>query len=198
MKPNEKNVSPVILMIFALVMLPMALWFILCGIHYSVDGQVLDANTGQPVKAAVVVVNWQRTKLGIPGLPVPFENHGTFESVTDRNGTFTVPKYLIGHHYMAVYKSGYICWSSKTIFNPDGKDWKEMFKHRYGHRIKSGMVLKLKPKDGNFPEVKHAAYVYMNVDTQLSAPKPFFDEATSEERMIFRNSIRRHNKEQKE
>ena len=170
-------------------MLPMALWFVACGINWTVNGKVVDAKTGQPLEGVVVAVNWQRAKLGIPGLPVPYENYGTFESLTDVKGIFKIPKFLIGHHYMAVYKTGYLCWSSKTIFNPDGKNWHEMFMHRYGHRMKSGMVVKLKPKSVNLPAVKHANFV-QNVDTELGSPIPMFTEATKEEYKIYENFIK--------
>lgn len=159
-----------------------------CGLNYSVDGKVVDANTGQPVEGAVVAVNWQRTKLGIPGLPVPRENYGTFEAVTDTNGIFSIPKYLIGHYYLAVYKSGYFCWSSETIFKPEGKDWKEMFVPRYGHRMKSGMMVKMVPKTDDYPKVKHARFI-LDVGTALSSPKPKFNEAVEEERQIYKNFI---------
>ena len=180
----------------ALVLLLMAPWFFSCGVHYSVDGKVMDAKTGKPVQGAVVAVNWQRTKLGIPGLPVPYQNYGTFESVTDANGIFTIPKYLIGHHFMAVYKSGYICWSSRTIFNPEGKDWKEMFKRRYGHRVKSDMVVQLEPKSGEFPEAKHASFT-LDVARRVSAPSPLFSHAVKQEFQIYEKFIDERDRKEK-
>jgi hypothetical protein len=177
-----------------MAVLLIAPWFISCGVHYSVDGQVVDAKTGQPVQGAVVAVNWQRTKLGIPGLPVPYKNYGTFESVTDANGNFTVPRYLIGHHFMGVYKTGYICWSSKTIFKPEGKDWKEMFARRHGHKVKNGMLVKLEAKSGLFPKVKHANFV-QRVCTSLSSPKPLFNKATNKEYKIYMDNIKTQMKE---
>lgn len=160
------------------------LFFASCGIHYSVEGQVVDSQTSKPIEGAVVAINWQRTKIGIPGLPIPRERYGTWESVTDSNGNFTVPKYLIGHHYMGVYKPGYICWSSETIFNPKGKNWKEMFEPRYGHTVKSGMIVKLNPKSIDFPKVKHARFI-MDVGTALAPLKPKFNNAVAEAREIY-------------
>ena len=184
-----KGLKPVLLLVF--------LWFVLsaCGIYYSVDGQVVDAKTGEPIEGAVVAVNWSRTKiLGVPGYNALTEHYGTFEDVTDATGTFTIPKFLIGYHYMGVYKNGYICWSSETIFKPEGKDWKEMFKRRYDHRVTGGMIVKLESKGENFPEEKHARFV-MDVGTALSSPTPKFNNSTDEEYIINMDSIRRQMKE---
>ena len=170
--------------------------FASCGMHYNIKGKVIDAKTGEPVEGAVVAINWIRYKLGPPGLPTPKERYGTTEDLTDAQGVFTIPKYPIGTHFMGVYKSGYICWSSETIFNPQGKDGNEMFIRRY-QKVNNGMVVRLEPKPICFPEEKHAQFVYTDIDTQLSAPKPLFDEITAEERKIFRNSIKRINKGQK-
>ena len=143
---------------WAIVILIMAPFFVSCGMHYNMKGKVIDARTGAPVEGAVVAINWIRYKLAPPGLPTPKARYGTTEDLTDAQGGFTIPKYPIGTHFMGVYKKGYICWSSDTIFNPKGKDWKEMFVH-HEYNVKSGMVVKLEPKTGDFPEVKHASFV---------------------------------------
>ncbi len=186
-----KGLKPVLLLVF--------LWFVLsaCGIYYSVDGQVVDAKTGEPIEGAVVAVNWSRTKiLGVPGYNALTEHYGTFEDVTDATGTFTIPKFLIGYHYMGVYKNGYICWSSETIFKPEGKDWKEMFKRRYDHRVTGGMIVKLEPKSDDFPQAKHASFV-QDVETRIKWPTPLFNAATKEEYKIYKDNIRRRNREDK-
>jgi hypothetical protein len=85
---------------------------------------------------------------------------------------------------MGIYKKGYVCWSSDTFFNPQGKDEDEMFVRRR-EKVRNGMAVTLKPKTREFPTYKHAAFVYLHVDTQLSAPKPLFDKVTAEEREIY-------------
>ncbi len=192
MMMKKHTYSHIIQLKLAVMALLLAPLLISCGIHYSVEGNVVDAKTGKPVQGAVVSVNWQRTHfLGIPGLPVPRENYGTFESITDANGAFKIPKYLIGHHFMAVYKKGCICWASDTVFNPQGKNWNEMFKRVYSHKIKSNMKVKLKLKTADFPKVRHASFV-QTVGTRLShMPTPMFYNATIEERKIYRDDIRR-------
>jgi hypothetical protein len=185
---TENTASQISKLGLVMTVLLIAPWFISCGVHYSIDGQVVEAKTGKPVQGAVVAVNWQRTKLGVPGLPVPYENYGTFESVTDANGSFTVPKYLIGHHFMGVYKTGYICWSSETIFKPEGKDWKEMFARRHGNKVKNGMLVKLEAKSGLFPDVKHASFT-LDVSRRVPGTSSLFFCAVKEEFKIYEKFI---------
>ena len=146
-----------------------------CGIHYSVKGRVVDASTKQPVEGAVVAVKWIRYKLSPPGLPSNKERYGTSETVTDEVGRFNIPKYTIGEHVMGVYKKGYVCWSSETIFNPVGKTREEMFVKRRGHKVKSAMVIELHPITANELSVEHASFTE-NVSTYLGS-SPLFDKA---------------------
>ncbi len=160
------------LAIMLLLMVPL---FASCGLHHNIKGKVVDAHTGEPVEGAVVAINWIRYKIAPPGLPTPKARYGTTEDVTDTQGSFTIPYYPIGTHFMGVYKTGYVCWSSEIIFNPQGKDENEMFVHRW-EKVKNGMVVKLEPKTGDFPDLKHARFV-LDVGTALSSPKPKFNEA---------------------
>ncbi len=190
MMMKKHTFSHIIQLKLAVMALLLAPLLISCGINYTVEGNVVDTKTGKPVQGAVVSVNWQRHKIGIPGLPVQRHRYGVFESITDADGTFTIPKYLIGRHFMAVYKKGYICWASDTVFNPEGKNWKEMYKRLYSHKIKGGMKVKLRLKTADFPKVKHARFI-QTVGTKLSAPKPMFNDSTTEEYEIYRDDIRR-------
>jgi hypothetical protein len=177
------------LLLMLLIFTPL---FASCGMHYNIKGKVIDARTGEPVEGAVVAINWIRYKIAPPGLPTPKERYGTAEDLTDAQGVFTIPKYPIGTHYMGVYKSGYVCWSSDRIFNPQGKTDDERIIHHW-EKISNGMVVKLEPKTIDFPEVKHASFV-STVGIRLSSPKPKFNDATKEERSIEMEYIRRRMK----
>ena len=171
------------------VLLSMAPLFAACGMHHNIKGQVIDAQTGEPVEGAVVAINWIRYKIAPPGYPTPKERYGTTEDITDAQGGFTIPKYTIGTHFMGIYKPGYVCWSSDMIFNPQGKDEDEMFVHRWV-KVKNGMVIELEPKEKNFLEVKHASFT-LDVARRFSAPSPLFTDAVMEERKLYRRNIRK-------
>ncbi len=176
-----------------LIVLVMAPLFASCGMHYTIKGKVVDAQTGEPVEGAVVAINWIRYKLAPPGYPTPKVRYGTTEDLTDTQGGFAIPKYPIGTHFMGVYKEGYICWSSETIFNPQGKDRDEMFIRRWV-KVSDGMVVKLEPKTEGFPDVKHASFV-QNVGSRIKWPTPLFIRATKEEYKIYMDNIRRQMKD---
>jgi hypothetical protein len=180
---------------YFILMLVMAPLLSACGMHYNIKGKVINGQTGQPVEGAVVDINWIRYKLGPPGLPLDMAFYGTTERLTDAEGGFTIPKYTFGTHFMGVYKKGFVCWSSDTKFNPQGKTEDEMFVHRYV-KVKNGMVIKLEPKDGNFPAVKHASFV-QSVDTGLGSPIPLFTEATNEEYKIYENFVKNQMRKKK-
>jgi hypothetical protein len=187
MKTNPKSGLTLNRLKPILILLVMAPLFASCGMHYNIKGKVVDAQTGEPVEGAVVAINWIRYKLAPPGYPTPKERYGTTEDLTDEQGGFIIPKYPIGTHFMGVYKDGYVCWSSETLFNQKGKDRDEMFIRRW-EGVNNGMVVKLVPKAGEFPKLEHARFI-LNVGTALSSPKPKFNSVVEEERQLYINFI---------
>ncbi|BBO71744.1 hypothetical protein DSCA_56740 [Desulfosarcina alkanivorans] len=183
-KNNSLFIHKFKLSLTLMLMVPL---FASCGVHYNIKGSVVDARTGEPVEGAVVAIKWIRYKLAPPGYPTPKERYGTTEDVTDAEGSFTIPKYTVGTHFMGVYKTGYVCWSSDTIFNPNGKNEDEMFIHRW-ENVKNGMMVELEPKAEAFPWIKHASFS-LSVGTKLSSPKPKFNEAVLEEHKIYKKFI---------
>jgi hypothetical protein len=155
-----------------------------CGIHYTVKGQVVDAVTRQPVQGAVVAVNWVRDHfITMPGLPVDRTEYGTSESVTDADGEFRVPKYIIGWSKMVVYKRGYVCWTSDVIFNPHGKNQGIPY---YDQKVTSGMQIDLIPIDEkDFPELKHALFTVRAVALVSNTGCGLIDEAIEHEKRIY-------------
>jgi hypothetical protein len=167
-----------------------------CGIHYTVKGQVVDAVTRQPVQGAVVAINWWRYKLFSP---ITYGRdrveYGASDSVTDGQGVFAIPKYLAGEFVMGVYKAGYICWSSQTIFSPEGKTYKEMYLPRQNFNPHNGMVIELQPIAGKgFPVVKHSRFV-AGVNRRIESRK--FADITLKERKIDEEDYIKRNKKRK-
>ena len=154
-----------------------------CGMHYTVDGRVIDAATQRPVEGAVVAIEWIRYKvLSPPGLPRDWEDYGTTEQLTDKEGHFSIPKYPFGEYEMGVYKSEYVCWSSDTVFNPEGEFWEEMFRKRPQPKLTSGMVVELQPVTVNEYSDEHASFA-VNVSTGLGS-SPLFDNAIGRLRTV--------------
>lgn len=150
-----------------------------CGMHYTVKGNLVDAQTRQPVEGAVVAVNWVRYKWTPPGLPTDRERYGTSESVTDAQGQFTISKYPFGSYFMGVYKQGYVCWSSEEIYNPEGRTYEEKYTYRKSHQVEDGMVIELVPiKGDDFPVLEHAKFVSI---LRFPLESRMFSDATQKE-----------------
>ncbi len=83
----------------------------------TIRGQVLDAQTRQPIAGAVALGVWHRIA-GLPGL-----HHGELVGVkeveTDAEGRFVLPRPFslrIDEEAITVYKFGYVAWSNLYIF----------------------------------------------------------------------------------
>jgi predicted small secreted protein len=162
-----------------------------CGTEHTVQGKVVDSETGQPVEGAVVGIKWVHYKWGPPGLPTPKTRLGTTTVLTDSEGDFTIPRYLWRSYFMGVYKMDYICWSSETIFNPNGKDHDEIFKSRFWHRVKNGMVVRLKPMPDNITfglRKTHACFTG-SVCSRLNPAGLFNDAISKEDELCFKEQI---------
>ena len=106
-----------------------------CG-KTMVTGKVVDAENGNPISGAAVYIYWGKPGSGPPGLGGKVKV-GVTETLTDAAGRFEVPKYnsLFKHFYFAVYKQGYVCWSSRKVF--------PSYEERRDFKLKNGMVIKL-------------------------------------------------------
>jgi len=86
------------------------------GCTASMTGTVVDAETGNPIEGAVVLVEWTRaTGIG--------DKHTSsvkvVEKVTDKEGKFNVSGTLhpfVDPPDVTAYKKGYVAWNNKRIF----------------------------------------------------------------------------------
>ena len=108
---TSKSVKPIGLTVLFLLVLAGT------GCAGTLKGQVLDAQTGQPIEGAVLLGVWSRV-VGIPGL-----HHTEFvamrEVETDAAGRFeleTPGKIGVDEEAVTVYKPGYVAWSNLFIF----------------------------------------------------------------------------------
>lgn len=115
------------------------------GCYAEMTGTVIDAETGQPIEGAVVLVEWSVEK-GIPGMMIT-ERIKVTESITDKDGKVQLAGHLnpsVNPPLVVIYKAGYVAWRSDFIF-PDyikrtDFDWQnhyvfkmEKFKKGYLH-----------------------------------------------------------------
>ena len=88
------------------------------GCAGTIQGQVVDAQTGQPVAGAIVLGVWTKVA-GLPGLH-HHELVGVQEVETDSEGRFILKRAKRIIHdddeTVTVYKFGYVAWSNLYIF----------------------------------------------------------------------------------
>jgi len=86
------------------------------GCAGTLRGQVLDAQTGQPIAGAVILGVWTKVA-GLPGL-THTELVGVKESETDAQGHFEIERLggLFVEESVTVYKFGYVSWNNLHVF----------------------------------------------------------------------------------
>jgi hypothetical protein len=152
-----------------------------CG-RSIIKGKVVDLETGKPIEKAARFIDWWKTK-GIPGLSHSV-NVETAETLSNAEGVFEIPVYstMSNEYTMAVYKSGYVCWSSKRIFPSNEK--------RKDSSLEDGMTIKLEPFTEKYSREKHADFT----TTAAGSSTGVFSEATKPERQLQYDLIRKKSK----
>lgn len=126
--------------------------FSVTGCYAEITGTVVDAETGQPIEGAVVLVEWTKTK-GFPGMTAT-ESFKIVEAVTDKNGNFTVEsikKIFVDPPDLTIYKKGYVAWNNLIIF-PD-------YRKREDFKWQSGHVFKMERFKG-YSFIEHQSFIY--------------------------------------
>jgi hypothetical protein len=170
-----------------------------CGIKYNVRGRVVEAETGKPVEGGAVAIRWGTYHImpRMLGLSSGWETIAEYETLTDAEGYFDITGNLFREYHLGVYKKGFICWDSDTVFIPEGKDFKEMFVPREDFSFGRGMEIKLEPFKEGYPEYAHAHFT-INVKTK-SGTGLIFSKAIHPERLVIDKKIReRKEKERKQ
>jgi len=115
------------------------------GCATTLRGQVLDAQTGQPIPGAVVLGVWTKGG-GVPGL-AHTDLVGVREAETDGEGRFElegVSGWLLDEKKITVYKFGYVAWSNQFLF--------PTFNRREETGVPAQVRLEIFPSEGNHRE----------------------------------------------
>jgi len=153
-----------------------------CGARWIIKGRVVDAETEKPIEKAAVHISWWKSGSGPPGLAGDVQVE-VAEDLTDAEGLFEVPKYstLLKWYDMAVYKKGYVCWSSEKIF----PTWEE----KKNFKLRDGMMIKLERFKEEYSREDHARFtVFMSINKKSPG---LFDSAIKSEDELFGNIFRR-------
>jgi hypothetical protein len=169
---------------FAVILALLVLYTSTACARSVIKGKVVDLETGKPIESAAVYIEWWKTK-GLPGLSHSV-NVETGETLSNAEGGFEIPTYstMFNEYAMAVYKSGYVCWSSQRIF-PSNEKRKEF-------SLEDGMVIKLERFTDKYSREKHADFTTWAAGSSTGV----FSEATKAERQLQYDLIRKKSKKQ--
>lgn len=132
------------------------------GCNAEITGTVVDAETGEPIEGAVVLVEWTMTK-GLPGMTYR-ERYMVTESVTDSYGRVSIREIhnpLVGAPVIVIYKKGYVAWRSDFIF-PN-------YVRRKNFKWVQGYVFRLEHFLRGFLHSKHVLFIRSGLSLDSSS-----------------------------
>lgn len=126
--------------------------FLTTGCYATIIGKVIDAETGEPIEGAVILVEWTKTR----GLGLTYtESYKVIEAITDKDGKVTVSGVsspFVNPPSITVYKKGYVAWNNKFIF-PD-------YKKREDFNYKDGITIKLELFEKEYSRSDHVFFLH--------------------------------------
>lgn len=143
------------------------LWMFLMtsGCYAEVTGIVADAETGEPIEGAVVLVEWTITS-GVPGM-MGTKSYKVVEMISNKDGKVTLPEGpstpSVNPPNVTVYKGGYVAWNNEYIF-PD-------YKERKDFQWQEGFIFKLEKFKTEYTYSKHILFIHGAVGTGLIEQK---------------------------
>jgi hypothetical protein len=149
---------------------------------FSYKGKVVDADTGEPVKGAVVMLIWYRNHA--------FSGSDYFksrETLTDKSGMFYlkgrckinfVPITRVGEPHLHIFKGGYKYFMNPWVLSVFKEDYMKKMVNFEGNLIifKLKKLLKIKERKRNIPHISS--------EVPYEKRKLFMDERNREEKQL--------------
>jgi hypothetical protein len=156
----------------ALLLISIALFLSLaaCASKSIINGRVVDAQTGQPIKDAAVAIRWLENQSEDNSSTV--DTFDAAQDMSDKNGNFSIPEYQNRKYVMGVYKEGYICWSSRSDFSSGAPEKTSL---RFPPNVENGMEIHLAPLTEGYSRDKHAGFAVLVAGEVAESKKgPFY------------------------
>jgi hypothetical protein len=156
----------------ALLLISIALFLSLaaCASKSIINGRVVDAQTGQPIKDAAVAIRWLENQSEDNSSTV--DTFDAAQDLSDKDGNFSIPEYQNRKYVMGVYKEGYICWSSRSDFSSGAPEKTSL---RFPPNVENGMEIHLAPLTEGYSRDKHAGFAVLVAGEVAESKKgPFY------------------------
>jgi hypothetical protein len=139
------------------------------GCYATITGTVVDAETGEPIEGAVVLVEWTKTH----GFGLTYtESYKVIEAVTDKEGKVIVSGVFnptVNPPQVTVYKKGYVAWNNEFIF-PN-------YRHREDFKYKDKITIKIERFKEVYSYDNHVDFIRLCINSTLNleAKKKIFE-----------------------
>lgn len=156
--------------------------FITCtGCTRPITGKIVDAETGQPIEGAVLLVEWTK----VHGFGMTYtSSEKAIEVLSDKNGIVNIP----GHNDptaqcpdVTIYKPRYVAWNSQFIFPG--------YTRRTDFSWKDGFVFRLERFKQEYTYKDHTSFIYSTMNTANIEQKQRMHEAFEWERVNSNNEM---------
>lgn len=135
----------------------MSIFLFTTACEAEMSGTVVDAENGQPIEGAVILIEWTTIK-GLPGLSHT-ESSKIIEMLTDKDGKFTITDTYTQTPHVTVYKKGYVAWNNKFIF--------PSYKKRTDFKWASGYVFRLERFKPEYRYSNHTLFIHGSINDSL-------------------------------
>ena len=161
----------------------------------AITGKVIDAETGQPIEEAILLVEWTKTR-GFGNTYTTSEK--AVEVFSDKSGLVKIPGYnvrFVNEPDITVYKPGYVAWNSHSIFI-DGKHRVK----RTDFKWKNGYIFRLEKFKNEFGYVAHESFVSLciNIGQPNNNKKLLWNIYSQHEENNYLNELRNRKKREHE
>ena len=144
-----------------LIILLMLLMLLPCiGCTTPITGKIVDAETGQPIKGAILLVEWTKVH-GFGNTYTSSEK--VAEVFSDKDGIVKIPGYndpTAQGPDVTIYKPGYVAWNSNYIFPGN--------KNRTDFKWKEGYVFKLEKFKEGYSYVDHGGFLGICINRSVT------------------------------
>lgn len=146
------------------LVLVMSILFLFCaGCTRPITGKIVDAETGQPIEGAILLVEWTKVH-GFGNTYTTSEK--VAEEFSDKEGKVKITGYnnpFVQSPDVTVYKPGYVAWNNHWIF-PDRRN-------RTDFEWKGGYVFRLEKFKEGYSFDKHEGFISLCINKTLSHEK---------------------------
>ena len=155
----------------------------------TIQGRVVDLDTGRPLTDAAVAIRWMTARdHRDSGSSVTLK---AAQDITDEEGLFRIPVFSDREFAMGVYKEGYVCWFNQENFlKNEGINEVTLGHVTINPTMEDGMEIRLTPFKATYSRVRHAGFTVQVAAQCTDTHTGPFHQAIRSEYKIWQDNLR--------